>query len=209
LAAGDLRPATSLDGPWHYSVDPYRDGQAGFHGEEPGRASRRYADVDVEATMKANPTALYEYDMDQSPVATLPQSWLTHTPEMRHYQGLVWYERKFDSHPKSGMRQFLRFGAVNYRATVWVNGKQVGTHEGGFTAFAIEVTGALRDGENRIVVAADSQASETTIPPSVTDCSVTARIASSSPRIRRRARPPFPRPSPTGRIMAASRAACA
>jgi len=169
LAAGDLRPATSLDGPWHYSVDPYRDGQAGFHGEEPGRASRRYADVDVEATMKANPTALYEYDMDQSPVATLPQSWLTHTPEMRHYQGLVWYERKFDSHPKSGMRQFLRFGAVNYRATVWVNGKQVGTHEGGFTAFAIEVTGVLRDGENRIVVAADSQASETTIPPSVTD----------------------------------------
>ena len=169
LAAGDLRPATSLDGPWHYSVDPYRDGQAGFHGEEPGRGSRRYADVDVEAAMKANPTALYEYDMDQSPVATLPSSWLTHAPEMRHYQGLVWYERKFDARPKPGMRQFLRFGAVNYHATVWINGKQVGTHEGGFTTFAIEVTGALRSGENRIVVAADSQASETTIPPSVTD----------------------------------------
>jgi len=169
LAAGDLRPAVSLDGPWHYSIDPYRDGQAGFHGEEPGRGSRRYADVDVEAAMKANPTALYEYDMDQSPVATLPQSWLTHAPEMRYYQGLVWYERKFDAHPKPGMRQFLRFGAVNYRATVWLNGKQVGTHEGGFTPFAIEVTGTLRPGENRIVVAADSQASETSIPPSVTD----------------------------------------
>jgi len=169
LAAGDMRPATSLDGPWHYSVDPYRDGQAGFHGEEPGRASRRYADVDVEAAMKANPTALYEYDMDQSPVATLPSSWLTHATEMRHYQGLVWYERKFDAQPKPGMRQFLRFGAVNYRATIWLNGKQVGSHEGGFTSFAIEVTGALRAGENRIVVAADSQASETTVPPSVTD----------------------------------------
>ena len=169
LAAGDLRPALSLDGPWRYSVDPYRDGQAGFHGEEPGRSSRRYADVDVEAAMKANPTALYEYDMDQSPVAQLPQSWLTHAPEMRHYQGLVWYERKFDAHPKPGMRQFLRFGAVNYRATVWLNGKQVGTHEGGFTPFAIEVTDTLRPGENRIVVAADSQASETSIPPSVTD----------------------------------------
>jgi len=169
LAAADMRPATSLDGPWHYSVDPYRDGQAGFHGEEPGRASRRYADVDVEAAMKANPTALYEYDMDQSPVATLPSSWLTHATEMRHYQGLVWYERKFDAQPKPGMRQFLRFGAVNYRATIWLNGKQVGSHEGGFTSFAIEVTGALRAGENRIVVAADSQASETTVPPSVTD----------------------------------------
>ncbi|MBW8742885.1 MAG: beta galactosidase jelly roll domain-containing protein [Sphingomonas sp.] len=133
LAAGDLRPALSLDGPWHYSVDPYRDGQAGFHGEEPGRSSR------------------------------------PHAPEMRYYQGLVWYERKFDAHPKPGMRQFLRFGAVNYRATVWLNGKQVGTHEGGFTPFAIEVTDTLRPGENRIVVAADSQASETSIPPSVTD----------------------------------------
>jgi len=169
LAAGDLRPATSLDGQWHFSVDPYRDGQAGFHGEAPGRASRRYADTDVEAAMKADPTALYEYDMDQSPTATLPQSWLIHAPDMRYYQGLVWYERKFDAHPKPGMRQFLRFGAVNYRATIWINGKQVGSHEGGFTPFAIEVTGALRDGQNRIVVAADSQASDTTLPPSVTD----------------------------------------
>jgi beta-glucuronidase len=169
LAAGDLRPGRSLDGAWHYSVDPYRDGEAGFHGEEPGRGSRRYADVDVEAAMKADPTALYEYDMDQSPVATLPSSWLTHAPEMRYYQGLVWYERKFDAQPKPGMRQFLRFGAVNYRATVWLNGKKVGAHEGGFTPFAIEVTGVVRPGENRIVVAADSQSSATTVPPSVTD----------------------------------------
>jgi len=169
LAAADMRPGLSLDGTWHYSVDPYRDGEAGFHGEEPGRASRRYADLDVEAAMKADPTALYEYDMDQSPTAALPSSWLTHAPEMRHYQGLVWYERKFDAQPKTGMRQFLRFGAVNYAATVWVNGKKVGAHEGGFTPFAIEVTGVLRAGENRIVVAVDSQASDTTIPPSVTD----------------------------------------
>jgi beta-glucuronidase len=169
LAAGDLRPAISLDGAWHYSVDPYRDGEAGFHGEAPGKSSRRYADVDVEAAMKADPTALYEYDMDQSPVVQLPSSWLTHAPEMRYYQGLVWYERKFEARPKAGMRQFLRFGAVNYRATVWLNGKKVGAHEGGFTPFAIEVTGALYPGENRIVVAADSQASETTIPPAVTD----------------------------------------
>jgi len=169
LAAGDLRPAINLDGAWHYSVDPYRDGEAGFHGAEPGPSSRRYADVDVEAAMKANPTALYEYDMDQAPTATLPSSWLTHAPEMRYYQGLVWYERKFQAEPKPGMRQFLRFGAVNYRATVWLNGKKVGEHEGGFTPFAIEVSGALRPGENRIVVAADSQSSATSVPPAVTD----------------------------------------
>ncbi len=169
LTAADMRAGQSLDGVWHYSVDPYRDGEAGFHGGDPGRASRRSADVNVEAAMKADPTALYEYDMDQSPTTTLPASWLTHAPEMRHYQGLVWYERKFTTRPVPGKRQFLRFGAVNYRATVWLNGKKVGTHEGGFTPFAIEVTGVLRAGENRIVVAADSQSSDTTVPPSVTD----------------------------------------
>ncbi|WP_116091939.1 glycoside hydrolase family 2 protein [Sphingomonas crusticola] len=169
LTAGDLRPAQSLDGAWHYSVDPYRDGEAGFHGGEPGPSSRRYADLDVEAAMKADPTALFEYDMDQSPTATLPSSWLTHAPEMRYYQGLVWYERKFDAQPKPGMRQFLRFGAVNYRATVWLNGRKVGAHEGGFTPFALEVTGVVRAGQNRLVVAADSASSDTTLPPSVTD----------------------------------------
>ena len=35
LVAGDIRPALDLSGPWHWSVDPYRDGVAGFHGEVP------------------------------------------------------------------------------------------------------------------------------------------------------------------------------
>ncbi|HWI85461.1 MAG TPA: glycoside hydrolase family 2 TIM barrel-domain containing protein [Sphingomonas sp.] len=169
LVAGDMRPGLSLDGPWHYSVDPYRDGEGGFHGGDPGVGHRRWADIDADAAMKADPAALYEYDMEQSPIATLPSSWLTHSAEMRHYQGLVWYQRKFDARPKAGMRQFLRFGAVNYRATVWLNGKKVGEHEGGFTTFAVEVTGILRAGGNRLVIAADSEPSETSIPPLVTD----------------------------------------
>ena len=37
LAAADLRESTSLDGPWTYSIDPYRDGVAGFHGDPAGR----------------------------------------------------------------------------------------------------------------------------------------------------------------------------
>lgn len=169
LTAADLRPHTDLSGVWTYSVDPYRDGEAGFHGEEPGKGHRRYEDADAEAVMKADPLALYEYDMEQSPKATIPSSWLTHAAEMRHYQGLVWYQRKFDAAPKPGMRSFVRFGAVNYKATVWLNGRKLGTHEGGFTPFAFEVTGILRKGENRLSVAADSQATALTVPPPVTD----------------------------------------
>ena len=104
LAAADLRESTSLDGTWTYSIDPYRDGVAGFHGDPAGRGHRRWDDIDVEQARAADPLALFEYDMDTASRAMLPASWLTHAPEMRHYQGLVWYQRRFDAVPQAGMR---------------------------------------------------------------------------------------------------------
>ncbi|HVI97644.1 MAG TPA: glycoside hydrolase family 2 TIM barrel-domain containing protein [Sphingomonas sp.] len=169
LASGDLRAHRDLSGLWHYSVDPYRDGTAGFHGGDPGLGHRRYDTTDVAAAMRDDPGALYEYDMARSPTATLPSSWLTHDVTMRHYQGLVWYQRTFQADPKPSERQFLRFGAVNYRARVFVNGKPVGAHEGGFTTFAFEVTGLVKKGENQITVGVDSDRSDTDLPPPVTD----------------------------------------
>ncbi len=169
LAAGDLRAHLDLSGPWHYSIDPYRDGAAGFHGEEPGIGHRRYDTTDVAQAMRDNPAALYEYDMARSPVVSLPSSWLTHSPEMRHYQGLVWYQRHFTADPKPGERQFLRFGAANYRAHVYLNGKHVGEHEGGFTTFAFEVTGLVEPGDNQITVGVDSVRTTKDVPPPVTD----------------------------------------
>ncbi len=49
----------------------------------------------------------------------------------------------------------LNFEACDYRTTVWVNGKPVGEHQGGYTPFALDVTAALADGPNRIVVRAE------------------------------------------------------
>ena len=169
LAAADLRDGQSLDGAWTYSVDPYRDGAAGFHGAPAGEGQRRYDDTDVAALTARDPQALYEYDMDHSPVAQLPSSWLTHAPEMRHYQGLVWYQRRFDAAPRPGMRYFLRFGAANYAAEAWLNGRRLGRHEGGFTPFAFEVTEWLRAGDNRLVLGVDSTHTDRTVPPPVTD----------------------------------------
>lgn len=169
LAAADLREGVSLDGTWTYSIDPYRDGAAGFHGEPAGRGHRRWDDTDVDRARAADPLALYEYDMDTAPEATLPASWLTHAPEMRHYQGLVWYQRRFDAAPQPGKRYFLRFGAANYSAEAWLNGQRLGRHEGGFTPFAFEVTGLLRASGNRLVVGVDSTHSDHTVPPPVTD----------------------------------------
>lgn len=68
----------------------------------------------------------------------------------------VWYKRIFTL-PKDakGKRVFVNFGAVDYLAEVWVNGVSVGTHRGGYVGFRLEITHALKEGENTIVVCAD------------------------------------------------------
>jgi hypothetical protein len=66
----------------------------------------------------------------------------------------LWYRRTFPSPALSnGGRLLLHFGAVDWQCTVWVNDREVGSHTGGYDPFQFDVTDALRDGENEIVVA--------------------------------------------------------
>ena len=68
----------------------------------------------------------------------------------------VWYRRSFAvTEEECSATVLLHFGAVDYRARVWVNGQYVGTHEGGFTPFAFEVQPYLHKGENTLVVKAE------------------------------------------------------
>ena len=152
LVSADMRPGTDLSGPWHYSIDPFRAGIAGFHGETPDKGQQRYRDADISKEMREDNRVLYEFDLARSPVTTLPSSWLTEAPELRHYQGLMWYQRTFPAPTARKGRYFLRFGAANYSTIVYLNGKPIGRHEGGFTPFAFEVTKILRDGDNQITV---------------------------------------------------------
>jgi beta-glucuronidase len=169
LTSADMRPHQSLDGAWHWSVDPFRDGMKGFHGGPPGESTKRWADV-IQADVAAkNPTKWFEFDMQQSPTVQLPGAWIGHSPEMRHYNGLVWYQRTFDFQPQERKRTFVRFGAVDYRAEVYVNGEHVGRHFGGFTPFAVELSHVLRPGSNQITVGVDSERGPLDIPPIVTD----------------------------------------
>ncbi|MDZ8188292.1 MAG: glycoside hydrolase family 2 TIM barrel-domain containing protein [Nostoc sp. ChiSLP02] len=55
-----------------------------------------------------------------------------------------WYEREFPT-PEGDGRLLLHFGAVDYRARVWVNDKYIGEHEGGHTNFSLDITHALND----------------------------------------------------------------
>ena len=63
----------------------------------------------------------------------------------------VWYERSVRIDRIDGL-VYLHFGAVDYRCTAYVNGKEVGTHQGGYTSFCFDITDALRVGENEITV---------------------------------------------------------
>ncbi len=82
------------------------------------------------------------------------------------FHDVVWYARTFAPPPlgAENERLLLHFGAVDYRATVWVNGAQVASHEGGHTSFCTDVTHALREGENVLVVRAEDPSRDATIP---------------------------------------------
>lgn len=65
----------------------------------------------------------------------------------------LWYRRTFRVDPTwRGKRLLLHFGAVDWEAEVWLNGRQVGTHRGGFLPFWFDITQALESGENELLV---------------------------------------------------------
>jgi beta-glucuronidase len=162
LAFADGRAGMSLDGPWHVIVDPYDNGSLDYRSQP---RPHGYFD-DAKAKDKSD---LIEYDFARSPTLQVPGDWNTQRPELLYYEGTIWYERRFDRPSRAGGRAFLQFGAAAQRATVWLNGKRLGEHEGGFTPFAFEVTGRLRPRDNSIVVKVDNTRRADALPALNTD----------------------------------------
>ncbi len=87
-----------------------------------------------------------------------PESAASGIGDTAHHR-VSWYSRTFDASDlaaaghRDGTRLHLHFGAVDYRCRVWIDGQQVGTHEGGHTPFAFDITDALTGSvEHTIVV---------------------------------------------------------
>ncbi len=83
-----------------------------------------------------------------------------------------WYRRDFTVPssafaswvPRSEREWIVRFESVNYRATVWLNGHEIGSHVGAYLPFELVLTG-IRSGVNRLIVRVDNRRSPTDLPP--------------------------------------------
>lgn len=83
----------------------------------------------------------------------VPSSWQAAFVDRRDYAGVGWYWRSVSIDPLAAdPLLFLSFGAVDYRAEVYVNGQKVGTHDGGYLPFEFDITPAVRPGGNQIAV---------------------------------------------------------
>lgn len=83
------------------------------------------------------------------------------------FHDVVWYRRAVQvpaAYRANNKRVMMHFGAVDYEATVWVNGEQVGQHRGGHVPFAVDITDALRASDNTVCVRVVDPSEDVSIP---------------------------------------------
>jgi len=115
----------SLDGQWLFKADPEKVGvQDAWFGES--------------------------YDRSDWQTVEAPDFWEWY-PGMANYDGWGWYARTFN-YDGTADSLSIHFAGVDDDAVAWINGTEVGNHTGYSDPFAIDVTRALRIGENLIVV---------------------------------------------------------
>lgn len=128
----------SLNGEWTFALDPVKTGER----------SQWYA-TDFASAGFDKVKVPHSFSVDK---------------RYEMYTGTAWYFKKFAG-PKlmAGHRVFLRFDAVFYKTKIWLNGKQAGSHEGGYTPFELEVTNLLQE-KNLLAVSVNNEWDTTTIP---------------------------------------------
>ena len=134
----DVRNRFDLSGIWDFEIDPDEVGeQDGWFNGLP----------------------------ESRPIA-VPGSWNEQYEDIYNYLGLAWYaKRTYVPRHWQGERIFIRVGSANYFGTVYVNGTNVGSHEGGHLPFAFEITELVRWGEeNVIAISVENHLKPTRVP---------------------------------------------
>jgi beta-glucuronidase len=163
------RNITSLNGKWNYIVDPYETGYLNFHSEVYDKVNPTASSAFYNNYHAKNKSELVEYDFDKSPVIKVPGDWNTQKENLYYYEGTVWYKKSFDCNINKDKRYLLYFGAVNYKADVYLNGTKLGMHEGGFTPFSFEISSVVKPKDNFLIIRVDNRRSKDGVPTLNTD----------------------------------------
>ena len=164
----DGRRNVSLNGTWHYIIDTYETGFYDYRFRE-----RKESDNGAywNENLPKSKSDLIEHQYSDKSSIEVPGDWNHQDRQFLHYEGTVWYQRKFDR-PKMNADDevYLYFGSVNYEAHVYLNGKKLGWHKGGFTPFNFKIPADLvRDKDNFLVVKVDNKRHADEIPTLNTD----------------------------------------
>ena len=164
------RNTTSLNGDWKYIIDPYENGYYNYRYEPFDQQKHPWASAFFLDSKPQNKSDLIEYDFDQMDDIKVPGDWNSQKPELLYYEGTVWYKKSFDyTLSKSGNRLLLYFEASNYKTEVYLNGKKLGTHIGGFTPFNFEITDVIKEKDNFLIVKVDNKRLKEGVPTLNTD----------------------------------------
>ena len=143
------RQYTFLNGKWNAIIDPYQQGRrTSIYKNRPLRNKADFKEYEFEGGLRLN----------------VPSDWNSQLPELKYYEGTVWYARKFEVSKNQDENLFLYFGAVSYRCRVYLNGKEIGSHEGGFTPFQFNITDLVKAGENFLAVEVNNTRTVDAIP---------------------------------------------
>jgi len=149
------RDVESLDGLWNFGIDQYDN----------CLRSRWYEEKYFDDDGRLYPV---DYSFDRWERIKVPSCWNMLKERYFLYEGSAVYTRTFKYRNKGEKRVFIRFGAVNYDAKIFLNKKYIGMHKGGSTPFYFEVTGMLQE-DNRLLVVANNTRKRTSIPCENTD----------------------------------------
>lgn len=154
----DARETTDLNGAWRVVIDPMSVGEPGsiFGGFENNRQAQ--SDMD-----------LIEYNFETSQQMRVPGDFNTQDERLFFYQGQVWYFRTFEASPAADARLHLWFGGANFKATLFLNGKSIGEHNGGYVPFSFYITDTALNGQNTLIVRVDNSLTPETVPTVRTD----------------------------------------
>lgn len=97
----------------------------------------------------------------------VPGSWNEQFDDMRDYLNWAWYETEtYVPESWKGQRIFIRVGSATYAAKLWINGKPLGSHEGGNLPFAFDISPLVKwNALNRITIEVENILKPTRVPP--------------------------------------------